>query len=175
MTSLSCTCGKVRLEARRDPIASVECCCTSCRDAAKRLEALPDAPPILTEYATTRFEMYRKDRVEIVAGADRLAAFRLGSDASTRRVVATCCKAPVFLEFNGGNWLSLYGGLWPEGTLPPLEMRTMARDLPDGAALPDDVPNARTHNLGFYAWLFGAWAAMGFRNPKIEVKETLDA
>lgn len=175
MTALACCCGAVRLDVHRNPIASVECCCTSCRTAAARPEALPGAAPILTEHATTQFVLVRKDRVDIVAGAERLATFRLAPDASTRRVVATCCNAPVWLDVKGGHWLSLYGGFWPEGRLPPLEMRTMAKDLADGVALPDDVPNAKAQSLGFMARLFGAWAAMGFRNPRIEVEETLHA
>ena len=46
-------------------------------------------------------------------------------------------------------------------------MRTMASDLPEGVTLPDDIPNAKKQSLGFFAKLFGAWAAMGFRNPKM--------
>ncbi|WP_409696075.1 hypothetical protein [Yoonia sp.] len=37
----------------------------------------------------------------------------------------------------------------------------MASDLPVDAVLPDDIPNARKQNLGFFARLFGAWVAMG--------------
>ena len=175
MTTLSCSCGAVRLEARREPIISVECCCTSCRAAGTRLETLPGASQVLTRHATTPFVLYRKDRVTVAAGAGHLAAFRLSPDASTRRVVATCCYAPLWLDFQAGHWLSLYGTLWPEGTRPPLEMRTMAKDLPEGATLPDDASNARTHSLGFMAKLLGAWIAMGFRSPKFDIEETLDA
>lgn len=74
----------------------------------------------------------------------------------------------MFLEFTNGHWLSIYGGLWPSGTLPPLEMRTMTRDRAEGAELPADVPNPETHTLAFYARLLRAWAAMGFRSPKVE-------
>lgn len=56
--------------------------------------------------------------------------------------------------------------LWPQVALPPPEMRTMVSDLPEGARLPDDIPNARKQSLRFFAKLFGAWVAMGFRNPK---------
>ena len=68
-----------------------------------------------------------------------------------------------------GHWLSLYGGLWPDGALPQLELRTMTSDLTDEAVLPDDVPNAKKQNLTFFAKLIGAWVAMGFRNPKMPV------
>ncbi len=173
--ALACACGTVRLAADRAPIVSAECCCTSCSEAGRRLEARPGAPSILAKNGSTHFVCYRKDRVRFVSGRDRLAAFRLSPDASTRRVIATCCDTPVFLEFKGGHWLSLYAGLWPAGTAPAPELRTMTKDLPEGTRLPDDMPNARTQSIGFMARLFAAWAGMGFRNPKIDVGRTVDA
>lgn len=173
-THLHCTCGHVHLDVERAPIVSAECCCNSCRSAAARLQALPGAPAILGPLGTTRFVLYRKDRIRFLEGANYLKEFRLSPEAKTRRVVATCCNTPVFLEFKGGHWLSLYGGLWSEARLPPLELRTMTSDMPEGTALPDDVPNARQHTLSFFAKLLGAWIAMGFRIPKIAVNGELD-
>jgi len=171
--NLACDCGQVRLRVEGPPIASVECLCTSCRTAGRRLESLPGSPRIVDDKGATPIIMQRKDRVAILAGAERLSAFRLSPEARTRRVVADCCNTPMFLEFLGGHWLSLYAGLWPEAERPPLEMRTMSGDFPDPSALPDDVPNLTQHSLRFYARLLGAWARMGFRNPKIEVKGEL--
>ena len=174
--TLSCTCGQVRLAVEAaPPIASVECCCAGCREAGARLARLPGAVPVLGPFGATRFELHRKDRVRVLAGEDRLGEFRLSPGAKTRRVVATCCNAPVFLEFAGGHWLSLYGSLWPEGTLPPLQMRTMTGDLPDPSALPDDVPNARSQSPSFFAKLLWAWVAMGFRSPEVAVAGTVHA
>lgn len=149
-------------------------CCSSCRAAGEKIQRLEGASPILKDYGATPFVMYRKDRVRFLAGTDGLKEFRLTPDASTRRVIATCCNTPVFLEFKGGHWLSLYGGLWPEGRLPPPELRTMASDLPAGTILPDDIPNAKQQSLGFFAKLFGAWVGMGFRSPKIPVTGSID-
>ncbi len=53
--------------------------------------------------------MHRKDRVRILSGAEQLKEYRLSADAGTRRVIATCCNTPVFMEMKGGHWLSLYG------------------------------------------------------------------
>jgi hypothetical protein len=169
-TKLTCACGHVHIGVSRAPIVSVECCCNSCREAGSRLQRLPDAPPILDTKGATRFVLYRKDRVHFHKGTDLLKEFRLAPEAKTLRVVATCCNTLVFLEFKGGHWLSLYGGLWPEGTLPPLEMRTMTADLPDASVLSDDVPNAKSQTLPFFVKLMGAWIAMGFRSPKVPVK-----
>ncbi|MFP2904895.1 hypothetical protein ACLESD_07540 [Pyxidicoccus sp. 3LFB2] len=113
--------------------------------------------------------LYRKDRIRFLKGTDHLKQFRLSPKAPTRRVVATCCNTPVFLEFNNAHWLSLYSCLWPEGAQPPLELRTMTSDLPAGTALPTDVPIGKRQTVSFFARLLGAWIAMGFRSPKIAV------
>ena len=49
----------------------------------------------------------------------------------------------------------------------------MTMDLPAGAALSDDVPNAPRHTASFFVKLLGAWIAMGFRSPKIAVNGEL--
>jgi len=174
-TGLSCTCGQFRLEVEGTPIVSVECCCHSCRAAGARFQALPSAPSIFAPNGCTRFVLYRKDRIRFLQGSESLKEFRLKPESKTRRVVAACCNTPVFVELQHGHWLSLYGCLWPAGTLPALEMRTMAIDLPAGATLADDVPNARRQSVSFFAKLLGAWVAMGFRSPKVAVNGELRA
>ncbi len=161
---LSCRCGEVRLTVDGPHIASVECLCASCQAAAEKLESLPNAAPILDEKDATAFVMHRKDRVKITNGQDKLKAHRLSEDAGTRRVIATCCNTPIFMELKGGHWLSLYAALWPDADRPAIEMRTMTGTRDD---LPNDVPNLKTHSFAFYGRLFGAWARMGFRNPQI--------
>lgn len=172
--TVACHCRQVVLQVSGPPIATVECLCSSCRKAGAILATLPGAPQIPDEKGATRFVMYRKDRMSFVNGMDRLKAFRLSSGAGTRRVIATCCNAPVFLEMKGGHWLSLYANLWPADDMPKLEMRTMTGDLDDSENLPGDVPNLQRHSLSFYGRLFGAWVKMGFRNPDIVVEGELD-
>jgi len=166
-SQLHCACGQVHLQVEGAPIISAECCCTSCRTAGTRLQSLPLARQVLGTNGTTRFVLYRKDRVRFLEGTGQLKEFRLTPEAKTRRVVATCCNTPIFLEFESGHWLSLYGSLWPTGTLPRLEMRTMTGDLPAGVVLSDDVPNYKTHSGFFFVKLLGAWLRMGFRSPKL--------
>jgi len=167
-TTLSCGCGQVVLKVQGRPIVSAECLCNDCQKAGVFLQSLPDAPRTLDDNAATRFVLYRKDRVWCESGQRCLREHRLSTHSKTRRVVATCCNTPVFLEFSSGHWLSIYGGLWPVGTLPELELRTMTRDRPKGVELPNDVPNPSTHTVSFFAKLFGAWLAMRFRSPKID-------
>jgi len=174
-TKLQCDCGTTQLDVFGRPIMVTECLCNSCRAAASRLEKLDGARKILTDYQATRCAEYRKDRVQFVSGQKYLKEFRLTPDAGTRRVVATCCNTPLFIEMRGGHWVSLYSQLWPKDQMPPVDVRTMASDLPDPSILPNDVPNLKRHATFFYFKLFGAWVAMRFRNPKIEVNGEIDA
>lgn len=173
-TEIECSCGHTRLEVRGEPILVSECLCDSCRAAAARLATLPGASNILTSHGATSCAEYRKDRIRITSGQDTLKEFGLKPDAPTRRVVATCCNTPVFLELNGAHWLSLYLHLWPENVRPKPELRTMTGDLADTSSLPNDIPNHKNHSVAFYARLFAAWVAMGFRNPKFHVNGKLD-
>lgn len=174
-THIGCACGRTRLEVQGAPILVSECLCNSCRTAAGRLAALPSAKNMLTSYGATPCAEYRKDRVRILSGAEHLGEFRLSADAGSRRVVATCCNTPVFLEMKGAHWLSIYLHLWPDEVRPKAGMRTMTGDLPDASSLPADIPNLKSHTVSFYAKLLGAWIAMGFRNPKIEVGGKINA
>ena len=141
VTGIGCACGQVRLEVAGRPLIVAECCCNSCRDGAARMAAgLPRAPQVANGHGGTHYVLYRKDRVRLLSGVEHLHGFRLTPEAPTRRVVATCCDTPVFVEFKGGHWLSLYGspaGAWPAA--------------------------------GFYGRLLTAWIAMGFRVPKVEI------
>ena len=174
-TRIGCACGQTRLELERDPILVSECLCNSCRVAAARLAALPGAKNILTSYGATACAEYRKDRVQFLSGTEHLKEFRLSVDAGSRRVVASCCNTPIFLELKGAHWLSIYLHLWPGGTRPAVEIRTMVGDLTDASNLPDDIPNVKTHTMSFYMKLLGAWIKMGFRNPKIAVPGKIGA
>ena len=167
--TLDCRCGATGMAVSGVPIMAVECACTSCRTAAQQL----GDPDLLTPYHTTPCVMVRKDRVAFVRGTEHLRHLRLTPQSSTRRVVATCCQTPMFLEFEKGHWLSLYSGLWPVPERPAPILRTMTGDLPTGTTLPDDIPNARRHTFGFMARLLGAWIAMGFRVPTMPVTQPL--
>jgi hypothetical protein len=73
-------------------------------------------------------------------GQEYLEEHRLKPDSATRRVVATCCNSPIFLDFTKGHWLTLYRNRFPAGA-PRLEMRVMTKDRRGGVALADDLPN----------------------------------
>ena len=166
-TRLHCACKSVQLELEGTPIVTAECQCTSCRTAGAKIRTLPSAPTFQEPNGGTRYVLYRKDRVRFLSGAEHFRGFSLTPKTATRRVVASCCNTPLFVELKNGHWLSLYGCLWPAGTLPEVELRTMLSDLPAGTTFPDDVPSYRRQSISFFAKLLGAWVAMGFRAPKI--------
>ena len=106
--------------------------------------------------------LYRKDRVEYTKGTSLLRGYKLSDESSTKRVVATCCDSPIFLEFEKGHWLSVYRTAL-QGDLPPLEMRVHTKSKPKGSALPNDAPNYQGFSAKFMAKLFAAWIAMLLR------------
>ncbi len=163
--SATCQCGKVEFEATGAPIVSVACFCTSCQQAGHQFQQMQAAPPVLDADGGTGFILYRKDRVRCTKGQENLQEHRLKPDATTRRVIATCCNSTMFLEFTNGHWLSMYRNRLSDDA-PPLEMRVMTRDRRAGVELSDDVPNLASHNGKFMWKLLAAWMAMGFRRPK---------
>lgn len=164
---LRCKCGNTVFEVEGSPIMSCDCACESCRKAAASFAKLPGGFEPGGPSGTTHFVLYRKDRVRCLSGAESLAQHRLTEDAPTRRAVARCCDTPVFLEFEGGHWLSLYAGLWPEASRPYASLRTMVNDLPAEESLPDDIPNHGSHSVRFMWKLAAVWVAMGFRVPAV--------
>lgn len=177
LTPARCRCGKVAFELTGRPILTATCHCDSCRRAAAVLEALPGAPPVRSAEGSADFVLARKDRARPVTGADRLREHRLGPKASTRRVVAECCASPMFLEFENGHWLSVYRDRIAPEDRPPIQMRTMTKDLGSAAAdLDPSIPSVGMMAPAFMGRLLGAWIAMGFKVPPTDyVKGTLDA
>jgi hypothetical protein len=162
----ACRCGRVAATITGKPILHAKCYCTSCRTAGLAFAREADAPSVVDSDGGTDLVLYRKDRVGRFTGGELLREHRLTPGSPTRRFVATCCNTPMFLEFTTGHWLSLYAGRL-SGQLPPLDLRVMTGDRLDKTALPDDVPNYPTHSPKFMMRLLAAWAAMGFRRPKV--------
>jgi hypothetical protein len=164
--SAICQCGKVKFEAIGRPILAGSCYCASCQEAGRQFEQRPSAPSVLNPDGGTDYVLYRKDRVQCAMGREYLEEHRLKPDSPTRRVVATCCNSPIFLDFTKGHWLTLYRSRFPAGA-PPLEMRVMTKERRGGVALADDLPNYESHSGKFLLKLIGAWIAMGLRRPEI--------
>jgi hypothetical protein len=163
---ISCACGATRFVCTGKPIIVAECYCDSCRKAATVLEALPGAPAVQESTCGTQYVLHRKDRVAPVSGTEYLRELRLAPASGTRRIVATCCNSPMFLDFAQGHWFSVYARRFPPDAAPAIEERTMLRDMPKGFAPPPDARNSGRQSPRFFVRLFAAWAAMGFRTPR---------
>ena len=174
-TMLTCACGKFHLEVTGEPFITAECHCASCRSAAQRLAALPPSHPITAANGGVPYVLYRKDRVRFPDGTTELAEFRLSDTAPTRRVLTTCCNTAVFTEFEAAHWLSLFAGLWPAETRPQMQIRTQTGDVAQGTVLDTSLPAGAMTTAGFYAKLLGAWIAMGFKVPKIQIPQKINA
>jgi hypothetical protein len=164
-----CQCGKVVFRTSGPPILAASCYCNSCQQAGQAFESLPSVPPLRDADGSTPMVLYRKDRVHCEAGKEHLAETRLKPDSPTRRIIATCCNSPMYLEFTKGHWLSVYRKRIAIGA-PPIEMRVMTKDRPADVALANDMPNYDTHSGKFMLKLLGAWVAMGFRRPDMGLK-----
>ena len=161
-----CRCGKTAIALTGKPIQSVICYCESCRTAALGFERDLNAPPTVGADGGVDYCLYRKDRVRIAQGAGNLREYRLKPDSPTRRVVASCCNSPMFVDFTAGHWLTVFRARLP-APAPEPEMRIMTKDRLEGVALSKDIPAYPTQPPGMILKLVSAWAAMGFRRPKI--------
>ncbi|MBV7408443.1 hypothetical protein KJP29_05565 [Maritimibacter sp. DP1N21-5] len=166
-TTATCHCGKTAIALIGVPIMSNACCCTSCQTANHRFETMPGAGKVVHDSGATPYTLMRKDRVRLLRGREYLEPYRLTPNTKTRRVLATCCNAPMYLDFKGGHWISVYTDRIPEADRLPVEVYTMAGDLADPSGLAVGIPAPRTHTLKFMVQLMSAWVAMGFRVPKL--------
>jgi hypothetical protein len=161
----ACQCGQTTIELTGAPILSATCYCESCRTAGHQFERDLAAPPTVNASGGVDYCSYRKDRVKITQGARHLREYRLKPESPTRRIVASCCGSPMFVDFTPGHWLTIFRGRLPE--TPKSQMLVMTKDKPEGAKLPADIPAYETMPPGFMFKLIASWAAMGFRRPKI--------
>jgi hypothetical protein len=157
-----CTCGRVVLELEGAPITSLVCYCDDCRAGARQIEALPDAPLVQASDGGTAYIVYRKDRVRNVKGADLLEALKLRPASATNLVIASCCNAAMFLNFDDSkHWVDVYRER-AGASAPPLQMRICTKFAPKGASVPTDVPGYAGYPLQLIAKLIGAKFAMIF-------------
>lgn len=158
--AVRCRCGEVEIELVGSPILVAACHCDDCQTGAALIAALPDATPVLDEYAGTPSVLYRKDRVHVRRGGERLTRLKLRPDSPTNRVVASCCNTPLMVTFdNALHWIPVYSTLMGDAA-PPLEMRVNTRYIPAGLPRPRDVPSYRYFPPRFVLKLIAARIGM---------------
>ncbi len=159
----SCVCGRVELRLTGNPIVTSICYCDDCQAGARQLAALPGAPLPAGEDGGTAYVLFPKDRVKRMPTDSVLKAYKLKEKSVTNRVVATCCNAPMFMNFdNARHWVPVYR-VRLLGILPPIQMRICTRFKPDNIELPDDIPSYRSYPPSFLVKLLAARESMRFR------------
>ena len=162
MTGLVCACGKVEYEATEPAILAVVCYCDDCQAAGRRIEALPNAPPVLDADGGTSCVLYRKDRVRCVRGAEFVSKLKLRDKTATNRLVATCCNSGLAMTFDDSkHWVPLFRARF-RGEVRPLDMRICTKFAPDPDKIPTDVPAHKSFAFSFLAKLIGSRIAMLF-------------
>ncbi|MBS0471045.1 MAG: hypothetical protein JSR60_08245 [Proteobacteria bacterium] len=157
-----CACGRVEVTAKGPPIVSSVCYCDDCQKGAAQIEALPNAGAVRDPDGGTAYILYRKDRIACSKGADMLKPYKLKDTSITNRVVATCCNTAMFVNFDKGpHWVSAYRARF-RGELPPLQFRMCTKFKPEGAVLPNDVPQSPGYPFGLIVRLLASRAAMIF-------------
>lgn len=160
-STAKCACGKVEFVASGAPIACTVCYCKDCQEGWRRLEALPNARRARAADGGVAYQVYRKDRVRCVAGAQHLRAFKLREGSASNRVLATCCNSPMLINFDDAkHWVSICRPRF-EGEAAPLEMRMCTRSAQPGS-LPSDLPAYPGFPLRFIGRLLAAKFAMLF-------------
>lgn len=144
----------------------VICHCTSCRTAGRAFDAVSPVAPIVDAGGGTAVVLWRKDQLTCVAGAERITAHRHMATSPSRRMVASCCRTPLFGDFTRGFWVSIYRDRLADAPKPA--MRVMLSDAEPGAALPQDgLPRFKNRPASFVFKLLTVWGAMGFRTPRV--------
>jgi hypothetical protein len=166
----ACSCGNVKIQAFGEPIMHATCYCKDCQVGGRRLEALPGATPVFDPDGGTDFLMYRKDRVNYHDVEPLLRAYKINDSSPTIRVVATCCNAAMFMNFEKGHWLDLYRQRF-QGDVPRLQIRTCTKSKRNDVDLPNDAPNCDNHSLWFFAKLIAAWIPMLLRGKWVHVSK----
>lgn len=158
--SVRCACGQVEIEAEGEPILAAVCYCDDCHEGARRIEALPGAGPVLDADGGCSYVLYRKDRFRVRRGAELLQPHKLRERTKTRRMVASCCNAALFLRFEDGkHWVTVFRSRL-EGDPPPPSWRIGTKFKRPEVELPDDLPAYGLVPFAFVWKLLGARLAM---------------
>lgn len=157
-----CSCGAVALTLLGTPIGTLTCCCDTCQEGSRRIEALPDAPPVRELDGGTAYVVYRKDRVTYTKGREFLKDYILEQNPNTIRVVASCCNSAMLMRFDDArHWIPVYRARLGSNA-PSIQMRVCTRFMPENDAIPNDVPSHADYAPAFMAKLLVSRIAMLF-------------
>ena len=146
---LRCQCGAVECIGQGAPILTTVCYCDDCQAAARQLEALPGAPPIMDPDGGTALTLFRANRFAASRGGERLVLHKLKPESITSRMVASCCNSAMYLAFDKGpHWVSTVRNRLV-GEVPPVKCRVMTRYRTSSQPYPDKAPTSAGFSLRF--------------------------
>jgi len=156
-----CSCGGVELEVMGEPILCAACHCADCYEGSRRIEALPNASPVLDSFGGTPHVLHRKDRIRYLKGSDSLKSLKVDDD-SPKRIYSACCNSYLLLDLPSPmHWVPVFRGRF-QGEPPALEMRINVKTNAGVAGAPTDVPSYPSFPIKFVMRLLGARFAMMF-------------
>ena len=125
-----CRCQRVKLEVTGPPSTATICYCAECQTASIIFQNRYGHPTAGADGGTIH-ALWRKDRVRCVEGAEHLAGHRLAPNSPTKRVIATCCGAPMYLDRAGRPWVGIFIDRLPGEARPLPQMGVYAKDRVD--------------------------------------------
>jgi hypothetical protein len=160
-----CRCGAVEIGAWAEPIVVNACYCDDCQAAAQ--EIADSAPSALAASADggTEFMLFRRDRIACTRGAENLQAMRLTAASKTRRMIAGCCKTPMYVAFDDKRpWVSAFRASFGADA-PPVEMRICTRFRRSDDKANDGLPSHPGYPPAMIIRILAAWPLMLFSRP----------
>jgi hypothetical protein len=160
-----CRCGAVEIGAWGDPIIVTACHCDDCRAAAQQIAASANLALAASDDGGSEFMVFRRDRIACTRGAENLQAMRLTAASKTRRMIAGCCKRPMYVAFNDKRpWVSAFRASFGADA-PPVEMRTCTRFRRSDDKANDGLPSHPGYPPAMIVRILAAWPLVLFSRP----------
>jgi hypothetical protein len=160
-----CRCGAVEIGAWGYPIIVTACHCDDCRAAAQQIAASANLALAAGDDGGSEFMVFRRDRIACTRGAENLQAMRLTAASKTRRMIAGCCKRPMYVAFNDKRpWVSAFRASFGADA-PPVEMRICTRFRRSDDKANDGLPSHPGYPPAMIVRILAAWPLVLFSRP----------
>jgi hypothetical protein len=160
-----CRCGAVEIGAWGDPIVVTACHCDDCRAAAQQIAASANLALAASDDGGSEFMVFRRDRIACTRGAENLQAMKLTAASKTRRMVAGCCKTPMYVAFDDKRpWVSAFRASFGAHA-PPVEMRICTRFRRSDGRANDGLPSHPGYPAAMIVRILAAWPLVLFSRP----------